>query len=260
MGNSVVTKRDGSVLEIILNLPDRHNAMNPEMFLDAIRCMEEACDPEIRVVLLKGEGKSFSVGGDIKLFAKLANSNQTISPEMLKNLNRWIESIRHLDKPVVAMVHGACAGAGMSLALACDLVIASDDTKFHLGYVGIGLSPDGGASYYLPRHVGLKKAMEIFLTGKLMTADEVFELGLINRVVESEKLFEEVRQMTQLLAQGPTQSYAKIKYMLNQSFDNPLHDQLEIEGHLICESSKTEDFKNAVNAFLNKQVPEFVGK
>lgn len=260
MDKTVITIKEGPVLEIILNRPDRLNAMIPEMFADLKVALDEAKDKEIRAVILRGEGKGFSVGGDIREFAKLGESHQGVLPEMPDALHGCIEQIRDLAKPILAVVQGPCAGAGLSVVLACDLAIASDDCKFNLAYTGIGLSPDGSSTFFLPRHVGLKKATEIFLTGKTMTSQDVLDLGLINRVVKPDELLDQARQMAQMLAMGPTLAFAKVKQLLNQSYTNNLHDQLALETKFFCESSRTQDFRTGVKAFLEKQMPVYEGK
>lgn len=260
MSDVVKTERKGEVLEIIMNRPDCLNAMNLELFDGLYQGVEEAHTSEIRAVLIRGEGRGFCAGGDIREFAKLVESGQGISPEMPDRIHEVVEKIRELPKPVIALVHGPCAGAGLSLVLACDLAIVSEESKFNLAYVGIGLSPDGSASFFLPRHVGTKKATEILMTGKNMTAQEVLELGLINRVAPADQVLEAGRQLAAKFAKGPTAAYAKVKQLINQSYTNNLHDQLALESDLICQSSTTEDFRGGITAFLSKQKPEFKGK
>jgi len=260
MTQLVTTKREGPVFEIIMNRPDRLNALIPQMFDELIEATKHAQDKEIRSVIFRGEGKAFCVGGDIQEFAKVKASGQGVPPEMPDTLHEFIELLRNLRKPVLGVVQGPCAGAGLSLALACDLVIAADNSKFNLAYAGIGLSPDGSSSYFLPRHVGLKRATEIFMTGKTMTSDEAWELGLINRVVPADQLMTEAMQMAQMLATGPTQSYARIKELLNKSFQNDLHTHLALETKLFCECSRTYDFREGVRAFLAKEMPIFKGE
>lgn len=265
MSDVVKTERQGAVLEVILNRPDRLNAMNFDLIDGIYRGILQGKDPAIRAVLIRGEGRGFCAGGDIREFAKLLGTKQGaprqgVPREMPDRLHQMVENVRNLPKPVVAAVHGPCAGAGLSLVLACDLAIVSAESKFNLAYVGIGLSPDGSSSYFLPRHVGMKRALEIFLTGKNMTAEEVLELGLVNRVVPAGEVLEQGRQMAQMLAMGPTASYAKVKQLVNASYANNLHDQLVLETDLICQSSETDDFRAGIRAFLDKKMPEFRGK
>ncbi len=260
MSDVVKAERINGVLEITLNRPDSLNAMNEEVIEGLLQRVEETRPPEVRAVLIRGEGRGFCAGGDIRHFAKLLESGQPVPREMPDRLHEMIECLRQLPKPVLAAVHGPCAGAGFSLVLACDLAIASEESKFNLAYVGIGLSPDGSSSFFLPRHVGMKKATEIFLTGKNMTAQEVLELGLINRIVPATDLLEQGRAMARMLASGPTAAYGRVKELINSSYHNNLHDQLALEAQHICESSTTEDFRAGIAAFLAKKTPEFKGR
>lgn len=260
MDGIVKTERQGAVLEIIMNRGDRLNAFNLQLFEGLVQALREAEDPAIRAVILRGEGKAFSVGGDIRIFAELAASGRIVPESVPDLLHDAMTRIRQLGKPVLAVVNGACAGAGLSMALACDLVVAASDAKFNLAYTGIGLSPDGGSTYFLPRHVGLKRATEIFLTGKTMTAAEALELGLINRVESADQVLEQGRMLAQMLAAGPTAAFARLKKLLNATFDNDLAAHLKMEARLFSESSATADFQAGVKAFLEKRAPEFVGR
>lgn len=260
MSQLVLTQREGAVLHITLNRPERLNAMTLELFDDMSVAFDAAASPEIRCVLIRGEGKAFCVGGDIRVFAEVATRGDIIPTSAPDLLHTTIEKLRSLEKPVLAAVHGPCAGAGLSLALACDLVIAADNAKFNLAYAGIGLSPDGGSTYFLPRHVGLKRATEIFFTGGTLTAKEALELGLINRIVEPDELGDTATQMATILASGPTQAYARVKKLLAASSTNSLTDQLALESRCFSDSSATPDFREGVKAFLEKRPPEFTGK
>lgn len=260
MSDVVLGEKRGTVFEIVLNRPDTLNAMNYEMIDGLYTRVQEADDPAIRAVLIRGEGRGFSAGGDIRQFATIVETGQGVPTEMPDRLHGMIEKLRALEKPVLAVVHGPCAGAGTSLVLACDLAIAASDCKFNLAYVGIGLSPDGSSSYFLPRHVGAKKAAEILLTGRNLSAEEVLALGLINRVVPAQQVLTEGRAWASLLAAGPTLAYAKVKQLINRSYQNSLHDQLALETELICKSSMTEDFRSGIQAFLAKNKPNFSGQ
>lgn len=256
----IKTESSGAVFEIILNNPAARNAMDLEFFDGMIAALHQAEDAAIRCVIIRGEGPLFCVGGNLKIFAKVANSGQIIPKSAPDRLHEMIHLMRRLRKPVLALVHGACAGAGLSLALACDLVFAAEGTKFNLAYVGVGLSPDGGSTYFLPRHVGMKKAMEIFLTGQTVDASEALNLGLINRILPVADFLSEGRQLAQVLAMGPTAAYGRLKSLVNQTYHNTLEQQLDAEAQFFSESSGTEDFRGAVNSFLQKQPPVFQGK
>lgn len=257
---SIKTEINGPVLEIVLNRPEQRNAMTIELFDAMEAALSIAEKPEVRAVLVRGEGRAFCVGGDIRVFADVAARGEHIPEAGPDHLHRSIERIRALEKPVLAVVHGACAGAGLSLVLACDLAIAAEDSKFNLAYVGIGLSPDGGSTYFLPRHVGMKRAMEIFMTGGTMTSAEALGSGLINRVVPAEDVLDQGRAMAQILSMGPTQAYARLKKLMNATFTNSISEQLALESKFFSASSKTADFREGVAAFLGKRAPEFQGK
>jgi 2-(1,2-epoxy-1,2-dihydrophenyl)acetyl-CoA isomerase len=260
MSDAVKTKQEGAIFEIIMNRPDALNAMNMELIDGLGAAVIMAGDSDARAVIIRGEGRGFCAGGDIRHFAMLVEKGETVPPEMPDRLHEMVENLTELPIPVIAAIHGPCAGAGMSLMLACDLAVASEESKFNLAYVGIGLSPDGSSSYFLPRHVGSKKAMEIFLTGKNMTAKEVFELGLVNQIVPADAVLNTARQFAAQLAKGPTLSYGKVKRLVHASSHNTLNEQLALETELICESSETEDFRNGIAAFLEKKRPEFHGR
>lgn len=260
MTTPIKTEINGPVLEIILNRPEQRNAMTIELFDAFETALSRAEKPDVRAVLVRGEGKAFCVGGDIRVFAEVAGRGDFIPEAAPDHLHRSIERIRAMEKPVLAVVHGPCAGAGLSLVLACDLAVAAEDSKFNLAYVGIGLSPDGGSTYFLPRHVGMKRATEIFMTGGTMTAAEALALGLVNRVTPAEDVLEQGRAMAQILSMGPTLAYARLKKLMNVTFDNSIAEQLALESKFFSASSKTEDFREGVAAFLGKRAPEFQGK
>lgn len=257
---TVITEAQDAVLEIVFNKPENRNAMEMDFFEDFKMALEEAKNTDFRAVLLRGEGAVFSVGGDIRSFSARLETGDGIPESAPDALHELIQTMQALEKPVLACAHGACAGAGLSLVLACDLAIAAESTKFNLAYAGIGLSPDGGSTYFLPRHVGLKRATEIFMTGRTMSAAEVLDLGLVNRVVPDADLFSEARNFAQMLAMGPTLAFGRIKKLLLKTFDNDLGAQLALESKLFSESSFTEDFKNGVRGFLAKEMPVYRGK
>jgi 2-(1,2-epoxy-1,2-dihydrophenyl)acetyl-CoA isomerase len=260
MSDVVKTERTDHVMQIVLNRPESLNAMNIPLIEGLSRALDQARDPDVRAVLIRGDGRGFCAGGDISFFAETLKSGQGVPREMPERLHDMIEILCGLPKPVIASVHGPCAGAGMSLVLACDLALAAEDAKFNMAYVGIGLSPDGSSTYFLPRHVGYKKAMEIFTMPRNLEAPEALELGIINRIVPTDDLLQESLTMAKKLASGPTTAFASIKQLLSESFRNDLHDQLQLESDLVCVSGQTEDFQAGIMAFLEKKRPQFTGK
>ena len=257
---AVRTEATDGVLEIVLDRPDALNAMNQELFEDLSAAVEQAGDPAIRAVLVRGQGRGFCAGGDIRMFAELIAKDQPIPLEFPDFLHDIIERICALPKPVLAAVHGPCAGAGFSLMLACDLAIAAQSATFPLAYSRIGLSPDGSSSFFLPRHLGSKRAMELFLFSDRLDAEEALALGLINRVVPEDELLSRGRQLARALAAGPTQAFGRLKKLVQVAHGNSLHEQLALESQYIHESSKTADFRTGVTAFLGKQKPVFTGE
>lgn len=256
----VVTTRDGALLEIVLDRPDRLNAIEHGLVAGVRAALAEARAAEVRAVILRGAGRAFCAGGDIVLFGEMVDGGAGVDAHLPDELHAMVEDIRTLPKPVVALVHGACAGAGMSLALACDLVLAADDSFFNLAYSGIGLSPDGSSTYFLPRHLGLKKATELFFAPRKLAATEVLELGLINRIVPASELLEAGRAYCRGLAAGPTRAFAAVKALLLETYTNDLHTQLALETHYVVETSATDDFADGVRAFLAKRPASFTGR
>lgn len=260
MTNAVLFEKKGPVAHVILNRPEQLNAMNLDLIDGLAVAIEKCADPEVRAVVLRANGRCFCAGGDIKAFNRLLEVGKPIQREMPDRLHEMVEALRNLEKPVLASVHGAAAGAGAPLALACDLVIASEEAIFNFAYARIGLSPDGSSTYFLPRHVGMKKATEIFMTIPTLKAKEAQELGLINWVVPAAELKERMESIATQLAQGPTATYGRLKKLLNASYDNTLHDQLALETKLICKSSEAADFREGIKSFLEKRIPRFQGK
>lgn len=261
MSESIIkTNSQGSVFEIIMNRPDRLNAMYLDLFDGLLLALQEANNDKYRSIIIKATGNAFSVGGDIRAFSEIAQSGKEIPERGPDLLHKVMQEIRLIEKPVIASIQGACAGAGLSLVLCSDLAIASDNAKFNLAYAGIGLSPDGGSTYFLPRHVGLKRATEILLTGKTMSANEACDLGLINRVVPHNELIDQTLQIATMLAMGPTAAFAKMKKLLYHTFDNTLENHLMLESKYFSQSSMTADFKEGLTAFLEKRPPMFEGK
>lgn len=260
MNDVVKTKQYDHVMEAVLNRPESLNAMNIPLIEGLSHALDQARDSEVRCVLIRGEGRGFCAGGDIRFFSEVIGGDKDFPKEMPERLHDMIEILCDLKKPVIAAVHGPCAGAGMSLALACDLVLASEEATFNMAYTGIGLSPDGSSTYFLPRHVGIKKAMEIFTMPRNLSAEEALELGLINRIILPGDFLNECRAMAQKMAKGPTMAYASVKKLLSQSFGSNLHDQLQRETDGVCQTGRSKDFNEGITAFLEKRAPKFLGK
>ncbi len=259
MASAVLFETQGSIAHIILNRPEHLNAMNIDLIEGMAQAFEKCQSDAIRVVILRANGRAFCAGGDIKKFNEFIDQGTTIPTHMPDRLHEMVETLRGLEKPVLASVHGAAAGAGAPLAIACDLVIASEDAVFNFAYARIGLTPDGSSTYFLPRHVGMKKAMEIFMTLPTYTAREAKDLGLVNWVVPAAELTKKTEEIARQLAQGPTKAFGRLKKLMSATYDNNLHDQLALETKHICESSATQDCKEGIKSFLEKRPPNFQG-
>ncbi|MDQ6786018.1 MAG: enoyl-CoA hydratase-related protein [Acidobacteriota bacterium] len=253
---------DENVAIITLNCPDALNALSLQLTKDLRAAIEKAISENARAVVLMGEGRAFCSGGDLREMQSMWKREGRIEAfleEPLKELHDVILLIRETPIPFVAAVQGVCAGAGTNFALACDIILAAENASFNEAFVRIGLSPDCGGSFFLPRAVGEKFAAEMFMTGETLSAARALEIGMINRVVAAENLMEEAINMAKKLALAPTGSIGRIKQMLNASFSNDLQSQLELEHKMQIASGKSNDFKEGVTAFFEKRQPSFTG-
>jgi 2-(1,2-epoxy-1,2-dihydrophenyl)acetyl-CoA isomerase len=252
---------DAGVATITLNRPDAANGMS----LDLTRRLfevaaEAAADPAVRAAVVTGQGRFFSAGGDLKSISAAGDDVGSTITQIATHLHSALARFARMNAPVIAAVNGIAAGAGFSLALACDLVIAAESATFTSAYTAAGLTPDGSSTYYLPRLVGLRKAMELMLLNRRLPATEALELGMVNEVVPDG---EELRRATDLAAQlaaGPTLAYGGVKRLLRSSLSATLETQMEDETSLIAAMSATADGREGVAAFLEKRQPEFRGR
>jgi len=261
MPNTLLFSVADNVATITFNRPQNMNSFNKEM-ADELEVVTETArtDKTIRAVLLNGAGPLFMAGGDIEFFHENIDKMPEGILKIIHSLNAAIINIMQMGKPVVASVHGSVAGVGISLMSACDLVIAADTTKFTTAYSGLGISPDGGASYLLPRLVGTKKAMEWLMLSELFDAQTALTHGLVNWVVAPDLLATETQRILKKLATGPTQSYANIKKFVNEGWQNDFETHLEREGRGFESCSLTQDFKSGVTGFVKKHKPQFIGQ
>jgi 2-(1,2-epoxy-1,2-dihydrophenyl)acetyl-CoA isomerase len=266
MAGTVILEVSDGVATLTLNRPAALNAFSIEMMKDLARAVADLrARQDVAVVVVGGAGEHFMAGGDIKDFAQqLALS----APARLASFKAMIEQyvnatvtgLQDMHQPVIARVRGACAGFGLSLVLGCDLAVCADDAKFTTAYAGLGLPADGGVSYFLPRVVGSRKALELLLLAERFDAGEALQLGLVNRVVPAAGLDTEVARLAARLKAGPRQAYGEIKRLLQASFDTRLESQLESEAEAFARCSATPDFAEGVRAFLEKRKPEFGGR
>jgi len=247
---------------ITFNRPDVLNALDREMGKEiGSAVLEIRDDPEVRCVILTGAGRAFCAGGDIKgMLSGFSSSSPNERRVGLKNTHRWLTELINLDKPVIACVNGFAVGAGMSLAMAADIIIAAENAKFAQSFVGIGLAPDLGGSYLLPRLIGLNKAKELTFTGEMIDAHTAQRLGIVNQVVPSAELENVTWHLALRLAQGPTKAIGLAKAMLNRSFETDLATFLDSEASYQFLCAGTEDFREGVQAFIEKRKPQFKGK
>lgn len=242
-----------------LNRPDVYNSFNREMALQLQKELDFcAISDLVRAVVISGNGKAFCAGQDLKEV-----TNKDMNPGFRTILEEHyapiIEKIRNLKKPVIAAVDGVAAGAGANIALACDIVVASERTSFIQAFSGIGLVPDSGGTFFLPRLIGFQKASALAMLGDKIKAEEAERMGMIYKVFTVEAFDEEVQKIAEKMAQMPTMALGLIKQALNSSMTNSLEDQLKLETELQLQASESNDYEEGVTAFLQKRKPEFKG-
>ncbi|QLA82123.1 MULTISPECIES: enoyl-CoA hydratase/isomerase family protein [unclassified Acidovorax] len=254
----LLLERDGAIATLRFNRPDALNAIDVPMANAVLAAVQTvAADPAVRAVVLCGNGRGFVAGGDL---ATLRADPVQGAIDILTPLNAALLLLAQMNAPVVAQVHGVAAGAGLSLLLMADYVIAAEGTRLNLAYINLGTSCDVGASWALPRTVGLRKALEIALLGEAFTADDALRLGLINRVVPAAELDSATTTLAQRLAAGPTVAYGAMKRLMRASMDRTLPEQLAAEKDAFVHCAGTDDFRAGVEAFHQRQSAQFVGR
>ncbi|HAO87807.1 MAG TPA: enoyl-CoA hydratase [Gammaproteobacteria bacterium] len=264
MADLEVQYQDG-IATLVMNRPEARNALSMDMraaLADVLHDIER--DESVRCVVLKGAGEHFMAGGDVKgMGESIKKSPAEIRKEFIlriHDLHPIMFAMRRMPKPIIASCQGAAAGAGVSMALACDLVIASEDAFFTLAYCRIGTSPDGSSSFHLPRAVGIKKAMEIALLGDRFDAQTAKDIGMINFVVPTAELEVETNALAQRLAAGPTHVYGNTKALFYRSLESEFEAQLQAEAEYFSDCASRPDFKEGVSAFIEKREAKFTGK
>jgi 2-(1,2-epoxy-1,2-dihydrophenyl)acetyl-CoA isomerase len=255
MGDVEVT-RDGAVQTITLNRPEVFNAFNRALHTALRDALKEARDPEVRAVVVTGAGKGFCAGQDLKEFGEAGNVGDSLRATYHPN----VLAIRALEKPVIAAVNGACAGAGLSFACACDIRIASDAASFVPGFVGIGLVPDAGGTYFLHRLLGAPRAFEWMSSNRRLTAAEAHAWGLVSEVVEADALAARAAELGAFYAGLPTRGIGMTKRLFDNADTATLDEQLELEAQLQSVAAQSNDFREGVAAFLEKRPPRFTGR
>ena len=256
--------KDG-IATLTMNRPEARNALSMEMRAQLIEVLHDIeHDDAVRCVVLTGAGDHFMAGGDVKgMSESIKKAPAEVRKEFLlriHDLHPIMFAMRRMPKPIIASCRGAAAGAGVSMALACDLVIAAEDAFFTLAYCKIGTSPDGSSSFHLPRAVGIKKAMEIALLGDRFGAQEAKDIGMINFVVPSAELDAETASLAQRLAAGPTHVYGNTKALFYRSLESEFEAQLQAEAEYFADCASRADFREGVTAFVEKRSPNFTGR
>jgi 2-(1,2-epoxy-1,2-dihydrophenyl)acetyl-CoA isomerase len=248
--------RDGAVQTITLNRPDVLNAFNRALHAGLRDALKEARDPDVRAVVITGAGRGFCAGQDLKEFSEMPDIRDGLRETYHPN----ILAIRALEKPVIASVNGACAGAGLSLACACDIRIAADSAAFVPGFVGIGLVPDSGGTYFIHRLLGAPRAFEWMSSNRRLTAAEAHAWGLVSEVVEADVLSARAAELAANYASLPTRAIGMTKRLFDHAYTATLEEQLELEAQLQAAAVRTDDFREGVAAFSEKRPPSFSGR
>ncbi len=259
--NTVLFEQNSSIGVMTFNRPDVFNAMSVELILAFRDVTADIMKSNtVRALIVRGAGKAFLAGGDVAHFYRERDTvAETIKP-LGDALHEGIINIRNMPFPVIAEVQGACAGAGLSVMMACDFAIAGTAAQFKTAYTQIGLSPDGGSTYFLPRLLGMRKATELIMLSETINAEQALALGLVNRVVANDALSNDAMQLAERLAAGATQAYARAKRLINQSWNTSIKEHLDDEIACFADCAKTDDFKEGVTAFMEKRKPKFTGK
>jgi 2-(1,2-epoxy-1,2-dihydrophenyl)acetyl-CoA isomerase len=249
------------VATLRLNRPDKGNAIDVDMAADLAEAATQIAErPDVRAVLIAGNGPNFTVGGDLGLFAGTAREQlPNRLRRMIDSYHLAIERLTSVDAPVVAAVRGGAGGGGLGLLYAADIVVAADDARFALGYGTLGLTADGGNTWFLPRMVGMRQAQQLFLLNRRLTAKEALDMGLVSRLAPDAAVESEAAAFAATLAAGPTRAYGAVRRMLRQSFETGLSDQLEAEKESIVAASRSEDAQEGIASFIAKRRPQFRG-
>jgi 2-(1,2-epoxy-1,2-dihydrophenyl)acetyl-CoA isomerase len=261
----IITRVEDGIGTILLNRPEVLNAASESMVQGLIETSGRfERDPEVRCVVIGSSSANFMAGGDVKFFHRALVENREAHlaafEQRVVRTHQMIYHLRRMRKPVIASVQGAAAGFGVSLMLAADLAIASDDAVFMLAYRHVGLTADGGATYFLPRLIGERKALELALLGEKFTAQQALEFGIVNWVVAPEQLAPRTAALARRLADGPTQALGSIKHLLRSSFDNSWDEHSHREAELFARAAATADHLEGVTAFVEKRKPVFTGQ
>lgn len=260
MYQTIAYVTENNICTITLNRPEVFNSFNEEMSAEFIDALKKATkDDAIRVVVITGQGKAFCSGQDLKDIQS-KTGNRSLSDSVLRRYNPMILAIREMPKPVICKLNGVAAGAGASLALACDMIVASESASLIEVFINVGLVPDSGSSFFLPRIVGYNKAFELITLGTKITAKEALDLGFVYKVSPSDELDTVTNELAQRYANGPTKTYGMVKKMLNKAYTAGLNEMLQYEAYNQEMAGRSDDYKEGVNAFVEKRKPQFMGQ
>ena len=252
---------DGGVATITLNRPEAANALNIDLARDlmhaSIQCDE---DPGIRAVVLTGAGRFFCAGGNLKSFSAQGEAMPGHLKEVTTYLHAGVSRFTRMNAPLIGSINGVAAGAGMSLACSCDIVLAAESARFTMAYTRAGLTPDGSSTYFLSRTVGLKKALDLTLTNRMLSAQEAEAIGLVSRVVADDSLAQETADLAAQLAQGATLALGAAKRLLHDGWTGTLETQMDLETRAIADAGRTHDAREGIAAFIEKRDPIFEGR
>ena len=257
--NTIISEINNKIAYITLNRPERLNSFDIELGQELYQELRNISEnKEIKAVVIKGTGKGFCGGGDVKEMHNAKNKSQFLR-DLTRGIHRCVIEIRTMEKPVIAAVNGAAFGAGLSLAIACDIIIAVKGVKMGTAFIGIGLAPGCGTQFFT-KIVGYQKACEYILTSKVFTVEKAEELGLANKIVEKDKLDNAIEEFVSNFRKLPPIAVGKAKMLINKSLENDMITHLELESITASYSAGTDDFKEGVTAFTDKRKPEFKGK
>jgi 2-(1,2-epoxy-1,2-dihydrophenyl)acetyl-CoA isomerase len=252
--------RDGGVARLELHRPDAAHAVNDALARDLMSAAIEVDeDPQVRAVVITATGRMFCVGGDLAQFHAAGEKLPALLKQVTANLHAGISRLARMRAPVIAGVNGAAAGAGFSLVCACDLAVAAESAKLSMAYTRIGMTPDGSGTWFLPRLIGSRRALELMLLNRALSAAEAADWGIVNEVVPDDQLDQRVMELAHQLAEGPTEAFAGVKRLMQLTWTEGFESQMEHESRGIADAARTRDGREGIAAFLEKRAAKFSG-